>query len=90
MWRGQRDGADEVGPILGIPRRDERGVWNVPSRPPASFTRTPLSMNFPRSSTVSFLPLMVVQARGIVGRKGAPLLAISPKFGRTCSGRLQI
>ena len=78
-----------MGPILGIPRRDERGVWNVPSRPPASFTRTPLSMNFPRSSTVSFLPLMVVQARGIVGRNGAPL-AISPKFGRTCSGRLQI
>ena len=28
---------------------------HVPSRPPASFTRTPLSINFARSNAVSFL-----------------------------------
>jgi hypothetical protein len=33
-----------------------------------------LSMNFPRSSTVSFLPLMVREARGVVcGRAVAPV-----------------
>ena len=75
-----------MGPILGIPEKEERGVWNVPSRPPASFTRTPLSMNFPRSSTVSFLPLMVVQARGIVGRNGAPLAISQNSVGHVLAG----
>ena len=75
-WRANETARDEVGPILGITRwsREGRGVYNVPSRPPASFTRTPLSMNFPRSSTVSFLPLMVREARGVVcGRAVAPV-----------------